>query len=143
MDGRFYVGQGSHLETVPHAEGEEPQSWTLHYENELLVVAPETLDIIEKKIYSHGRKTCCGAQNIETDGKVLYISFYSADGNDPDLVAYDKDLKPVRLMKADASNGIICTGVTNGVPQFLKCKTREGETGVSAEICSCGVSEIK
>ncbi len=128
LDGVLYVGRGSHLETVPHAEGEEPKSRTPHVPNEVLRVDPETLEVKDLVVIEHGHRTSYGAQNIATDGKELYFCFY---GN-PDLVVYGKDLKPVRLLNAGAGNGFECIGRENGAPKFLKCRTENWKKGAGA-----------
>lgn len=123
LNGKLYVGNGSHLETVPCQPGNQPQSKTPHLENDLSIVDPATLELEKTVVYSHGDKTRYGAQNIDTDGKLLYVSFYGATARDPDLVAYDANLKPVAKYVAQASNGLIYTKLTEGLPSFLKCVT--------------------
>ena len=132
LNGKLYVGNGSHLETVPHRQGEVPQSKTPHLDNVMAIVDPETLELERSVVYSHGEKTKYGAQNIETDGKLLYVSFYPATAKDPDLVAYDVELKPVAKFRAKASNGLIYTGETDGVPSFLKIVTTNRDAAVGA-----------
>ena len=119
LDGVLYVGRGSHLDTVPHAEGEAPKSKTPHFQNEVLRVDPETLEVRDLVVIEHGHRTSYGAQNIATDGTDLYFCFYGQ----PDLVAYGKDLKPRRLFNAGAGNGFECVGLKDGAPRFLKCRT--------------------
>lgn len=119
LNGKFYVGNGCHRETVPHKPGEEPQSKTPHLDNDMAIVNAETLELEEVIAYSHGYKTRYGAQNIETDGKLLYISFYPETEGDPELVAYDTNLKPVAFYNAKASNGLIYKGEDNGRKKFF------------------------
>ena len=132
--GKLYVGRGSHLETVPPGPDGKPQSKTPHLENEMAIVDPETLELLELKTYGHGRKTKYGAQNIATDGKLLYVSFYPGEKDAPDLVAYDNDLKPVRSFNAKASNGLEFVGMRDGTPRFIKCETVKKDGGISARI---------
>ena len=132
LNGKLYVGNGCHRETVPHKPGEEPQSKTPHLDNDMAIVNAETLELEKVVPYSHGHKTRYGAQNIETDGKLLYVTFYPATPNDPDLVAYNADLKPVAHYHAKASNGIVYKGVSDGRPTFLKCETRHANDGLGA-----------
>lgn len=132
LNGRFYVGSGCHRETVPHALGEEPQSKTPHLDNDMAIVDAQTLELEKVVSYTHGHKTRYGAQNIATDGKLLYIAFYPASESDPDLVAYDADLKPVAKYRAEAANGLIWRGTTDGHPAFLKCATQKMESGIGA-----------
>lgn len=132
--GKLYVGRGSHLETVPPGPDGKPQSKTPHLENEMAIVDPDTLELLEVKTYGHGRKTRYGAQNIATDGKLLYVSFYPGEEGAPDLVAYDKDQKPVRSFNAKASNGLEFVGIRDGEPRFLKCETVKEGGRISARI---------
>lgn len=143
LDGRLYVGQGSHLETVPHAAGAKPESKTPHLENDMLIVDPETLEVVEKRTYSHGGKTRYGAQNITTDGKLLYVTFYPGEKGAPDLVAYDRDLKPGWKAVAGAGTGIEFVGFENGKPRFLKSKTIKGKGTISAEILAANPREVR
>lgn len=132
LNGKLYVGNGCHRETVPHEEGEEPQSKTPHLENDMAIVNPETLELEKTVVYSHGEKTRYGAQNIVSDGKLLYVSFYGATAEDADLVAYDADLKSVSKYMAKASNGFVYMGRENGLPQLLKCETTNQDGVVGA-----------
>ena len=132
LNGKLYVGNGSHLETVPRQPGKEPQSKTPHLDNDMSIVNPETLELERSVTYSHGELTRYGAQNIETDGKLLYVSFYSATAKGSDLVAYDADLKPVAKYRAKASNGIVYTGRADGLPSFLKCETTNKDGALGA-----------
>ena len=134
FDGKLYVGRGSHLETVPPGPDGKPQSKTPHLENEMAIVDPETLELLELKTYGHGRKTKYGAQNLATDGKLLYVSFYPGEKDAPDLVAYDKDLKPVRSFNAKASNGLEFAGLQDGTTRFIKCETVKKDGRISARI---------
>ena len=134
LNDKLYVGNGCHRETVPHPEGKEPQSKTPHPDNDMAIVDPETLELERTVVYSHGAKTRYGAQNIVSDGKGLYISFYAATANDPDLVYYDAELKPVSRYRANVSNGFVCTGETNGCPLFLKCETTNRNGTVEATL---------
>lgn len=146
LDGILYVGRGSHLETVPHKEGEKAQSKTPHFQNEVLRVDPVTLEVKDLTVIEHGFKTRYGAQNIATDGKDLYFCFYGT----PDLVVYGKDLKPLRRYTANVGNGFEFVGVENGVPKFIKCKTtnwkgkdRDAKKGIVANISFATLKEFK
>lgn len=143
LNGKLFVGNGCHCETVPHPEGKEPQSKTPHPDNDMAIVDPETLELERTVVYSHGEKTRYGAQNIETDGKLLYVSFYPATAKDPDLVAYDVELKPVAKFRAKASNGLIYTGEADGLPSFLKVVTTNRGGAVGAVLIRADVKEWK
>lgn len=132
MNGKLFVGNGCHRETVPHEPGVEPQSKTPHFDNDMAVVDAETLELEKVVPYTHGYKTRYGAQNIESDGKLLYVSFYPATAKDPDLVAYDAELKPMAKFKAKASNGLVYAGSANGLPSFLRCETTKQDGVVGA-----------
>lgn len=139
LNGKLYVGNGCHRETVPHEAGEEPQSKTPHLDNDMAIVDAETLELEKVVPYTHGRKTRYGAQNIETDGRLLYITFYPEGKDDPDLVAYDAHLKPVALYRAQSSNGLVYRGEAGGLPAFLKCETRSTKDGIGAVLKSATV----
>lgn len=141
LNGKLYVGNGCHRETVPHREGMEPESKTPHLENDLAIVNPETLELEKTVVYSHGEKTKYGAQNIVSDGNLLYLSFYGATAEDSDLVAYDADLKPVSKYKAKASNGFVYVGWEDGLPQLLKCETTNQAGVVGAVLTSATVTK--
>ena len=136
LNGKLYVGNGCHCETVPHQEGKEPESKTPHLENDMAIVNPETLELEKTVVYSHGEKTRYGAQNIVSDGKLLYVSFYPATAKGSGLVAYDADLKPVAKYKANVSNGFVYAGDVNGQPSFLKCETTKQDGAVGAVLKS-------
>lgn len=136
LDGVLYVGRGSHLDTVPHGDGEAPKSKTPHFQNEVLRIDPETLEVKDLVVIEHGHRTSYGAQNIATDGTDLYFCFYGQ----PDLVAYGKDLKPRRLYSAGAGNGFEFVGLKDGSPQFLKCRTLNWKKGESAGPLSAEIS---
>ena len=142
LNGKLYVGNGCHRETVPHQEGAEPQSRTPHLENDMAIVNPETLELEKTVVYSHGEKTKYGAQNIVSDGKQLYISFYGSTAKDPDLVAYDAELKPVAKYKANASNGLVYSGWRDGRPSFLKCETTNQDGVVGAVLKSVVATRV-
>lgn len=65
---------------------------------------------------------------------VKAISHYPGEEGAPDLVAYDKDLKPVRSFNAKASNGLEFVGIRDGEPRFLKCETVKEGGRISARI---------
>ena len=47
-----------------------------------------------------------GAQDICHDGKNVLVSFYRGEKDAPAFVAFDRDLKPVKLVRGfEASNG--------------------------------------
>ena len=140
LNGKLYVGNGCHRETVPHKPGEEPQSKTPHLDNDMAIVNAETLELEKVVPYTHGQKTRYGAQNIETDGKLLYVTFYPDGTDDPDLVSYDADLKPVARYHAKASNGLVYRGEANGRPAFLKCETHPTQGGIGAILKSATVT---
>lgn len=142
LNGKLYVGNGCHCETVPHQEGKEPESKTPHLENDMAIVNPETLELEKTVVYSHGEKTRYGAQNIVSDGKLLYVSFYAAASKDPDLVAYDAELKPVTKYKAKASNGLVYLGWQDGRPSFLKCETTNQDGVVGAVLKSVVATKV-
>ena len=132
LNGKLYVGNGCHRETVPHEPGVEPQSKTPHLDNDMAIVDAETLELEKVVAYTHGHPTHYGAQNIATDGRLLYVTFYPAGKGGPDLVAYDTALKPVAQYCAKASNGLIPRGQADGLPAFLKCETLKAKDGVGA-----------
>ena len=143
MNGKLYVGNGCHRETVPHEPGVEPQSKTPHPDNDMAIVNAETLELEKVVPYTHGHKTRYGAQNIESDGKLLYVSFYPAETKGPDLVAYDADLKPAAKFKAAASNGLVYTGQADGLPSFLKCETTKRDGAVGAVLKRAVVTRLQ
>ena len=138
LNGKLYVGNGSHLKTVPHPHGEVPQSKTPHLDNVMAIIDPETLELVKTVVYSHGERTRYGAQNIVSDGKLLYVSFYPDTAQDSDLVAYDAELKAVAKYKANASNGFVYTGDVNGLPSFLKCETTK-QGGAVGAVLKCAL----
>lgn len=142
LNGKLYVGNGCHRETVPHQEGKVPESKTPHLENDMAIVNPETLELERTIVYSHGEKTRYGAQNIVSDGKLLYVSFYGSTAKDPDLVAYDAELKPVAKYKAKASNGLVYLGWQDGRPSFLKCETTNHDGVIGAVLKSVVATKV-
>ena len=134
LDGVLYVGRGSHLDTAPQKGGGGPVSKNPHFENEVVRIDPETLEEKGLAVIGHGHMTRFGAQNIASDGTNLYFCFYGK----PDLVVYDRDLKPVKLLNAGAGNGFEFVGTADGKPRFLKCRTLNWKakpaTELSAEI---------
>jgi len=127
FNGALYVGQGAHLQSVPHKEGEIPQSQTPHLENEMLILDPQTLAVKAHRVYSHGYKTRYGAQNIATDGKCLYVTFYSGENGAPDLVTYDAELRPLKHYVANASTGLEYGSGCENEAHFLKCVSKGGK----------------
>lgn len=126
-NGSLYVGQGSHLETVPHKKGEAPRSKTPHLENELLVLDPETLAVRARHVITHGNRTRYGIQNLTSVGTRLFATFYPGEPGAPDLVVYNADLRPLRRYVAGASNGLQFSTDENGAPCLVKCVTGVGK----------------
>ena len=143
FNGKLYVGNGCHRETVPHPEGREPQSETPHFDNDMAIVDPESLELEKTVVYSHGEKTSYGAQNIVSGGELLYVSFYPATIKDPDLVAYNAELNPVAKYRAKASNGLVYIENVNGQPSFLKCETTSQDGAVGAVLKCMSVKKEK
>jgi len=127
FNGAIYAGRGSHRETVPHKEGVEPQSKTPHLDNEMVVLDSETLQVKKLLVFSHGSKTHYGVQNATSDGKVLYATFYPAEGGAPDLVAFDAEMRPQRGYRVRSSTGFECVPSEDGALRFVRCVSGGGK----------------
>ncbi|MBQ2631067.1 MAG: hypothetical protein IJG13_15440 [Kiritimatiellae bacterium] len=58
----------------------------------------ETLEPIGKPfVVDHGEEASCGAQNLATDGKFIYASYYTRDeaARTPNFIVFDRDFKVV------------------------------------------------
>lgn len=97
LDGVLYLGMGSNH--VPSKES--------HRENFFRRYDPKTLQPLgPRQIVDFGYMTHYGAQDISHDGKNVLVSFYRGEKGAPAFVAFDRDLKPVKLVRGfEASNG--------------------------------------
>ena len=97
LDGVLYLGMGSNH--VPSKES--------HRENFFRRYDPKTLQPLgPRQIVDFGYMTHYGAQDICHDGKNVLVSFYRGEKGAPAFVAFDRDMKPVKLVRGfEASNG--------------------------------------
>ena len=95
LDGMLYVGMGA--KTQP--------SKAPHRVNLFGRFDPATLkETAPRQEVDYGFDTHYGAQNILTDGKLLFVNFYGAKGSPP-FVAFDKDFKPVKTFRFGTGQG--------------------------------------
>lgn len=95
LDGTLYVGMGA--KTQP---SKEP-----HRVNIFGRFDPITLkETAPRQEVDYGFETHYGAQNILTDGKLIFVNFYGAKGAPP-FVAFDKDLKPLKTFRFGTGQG--------------------------------------
>lgn len=117
LNGVLYLGMGSVGQV-----GNKP-----HRENLVGRFRPETLEEIDRKPIDCGMETCFGAQNITTDGKDLYFSFYPAKLGDPPLAVFHADLSFDRMipMKQSPNNGfdLLPERLRAGHTRFLRVQT--------------------
>ncbi|MBR4171305.1 MAG: hypothetical protein IKR48_06605 [Kiritimatiellae bacterium] len=117
LNGVLYLGMGSVGQV-----GSKP-----HRENLVGRFRPETLEEIDRKPIDCGMETCFGAQNITTDGKDLYFSFYPAKRGDPPLAIFHADLTFDRMIsvKQSPNNGfdLLPKRLAAGHPRFLRVQT--------------------
>ncbi len=96
LDGVVYLGMGS--KTQP--------SKNPHRVNILGRFDAETLEEIAPRAeFDYGYETKYGFQNITTDGKLLYGSFYAVVGA-PQIVAFDRDLHVLATHRLPANQGL-------------------------------------
>ncbi len=97
LDGVLYVGMGAN-----HQPSKEP-----HRENVFCRFEAKTLKPLgERQIVDFGHKTKYGSQDISHDGEHVLVSFYRGEKGAPAFVAFDRALKPVKLVGGfDASQG--------------------------------------
>ena len=90
LDGVLYLGMGSNHE--PSKES--------HRENFFRRYDPKTLQPLgPRQIVDFGYMTHYGAQDICHDGKNVLVSFYRGEKDAPAFVAFDRDFKPVKLVR--------------------------------------------
>lgn len=117
LDGVLYVGMGS--KTQP--------SKNPHRVNILGRFDAKTLkEIAPRAEFDYGYETKYSFQNITTDGKELYGSFYSVDGA-PQIVVFDKDLNVLRtyFLKANQGLDVMPPKLTGGQLLFIKAKSHK------------------
>jgi len=75
--------------------------------------------------FDYGYETKFGFQNIATDGKVLYGTFYSVKGA-PQVAVFDKALKILGTHTLEANQGldVVPPALTGGKLLFVKAKTK-------------------
>ena len=87
----------------------------------------ETLESIgEPFLVDHGEDSSCGSQNMATDGKYIYSSYYTLDetANTPNLIVYDKDFKVVAKHVYGWNHGMdVVPGGKDGAVRFVFCYT--------------------
>lgn len=134
LDGILYVGMGAK---------EEP-SRDPHRINILGRFDAETLKEIPPRIeFDYGYKTQYGAQNITTDGKLLYASFYAV-GSSPKIVVFDKELKIIGTHHFPANQGleVMPTSLTDGKIKFINSTTKNIRNP-NAVTCIIEILELK
>ena len=95
LDGVLYVGMGS----------KTPPSKNPHRVNVLGRFDAKTLkEIAPRQDFDYGYDTKYGFQDIATDGKLLYATFYAVAGA-PQMAVFDKDGKIVGVSKSGSNQG--------------------------------------
>lgn len=95
LDGILYVGMGSKMQP-----SKDPHRVNLfgHFD-------PATLEeSLPRQEVDYGFETHYGAQNILSDGKLLFVNFYGAKGSPP-FVAFEKDLTPLKMFHFGTGQG--------------------------------------
>jgi hypothetical protein len=95
LDGTLYVGMGA--KTQPSKEPHRVNLFGRFDPVSLKETAP-------RQEVDYGFETHYGAQNMLTDGKILYVNFYGAKGSPP-FVAFDKDFKPLKTFRFGTGQG--------------------------------------
>ena len=117
LDGVIYIGMGAK---------EQPSS-NPHRINILGRFDAKTLkEIAPRAEFDYGYETQYSFQNITTDGKEIYGSFYSVSGA-PQIVVFDKDLKVVRTHFLSANQGldVMPEKLSEGKLLFIKAKSHK------------------
>lgn len=124
LNGKLYVGQGVHTNTVPPDKDGRIRPNTPHLDNEIAVVDAETLELERVRVVNYGEPTKYGVQTMANDGKCVYCCFYAGR----DFVALDPDLNLVRVGRINAGTGMEIVGEKDGEPRFAACR-RIGKRG--------------
>ena len=87
----------------------------------------ETLEPIgEPFLVDHGDDSSCGSQNMTTDGKYIYSSYYTLDetAHTPNLIVYDTDFNVVAKYEYGWNHGMdVVPGGRDGAVRFVYCST--------------------
>ncbi len=87
----------------------------------------ETLESIgEPFIVDHGEESNCGSQNMTTDGRYIYSSYYviSEQARTPNLMVYDTDFNVIAKYTYGFNNGMdFVPGGKDGAVRFAFCCT--------------------
>ena len=115
LDGVLYVGMGA----------KEQPSRNPHRINLLGRFDATTLkEIAPRAEFDYGYETSFSFQNITTDGKEIYASFYSVK-DAPQIVVFDKDLMVLRtyFLKANQGLDVMPRKLSGGKLLFIKAKS--------------------
>ena len=87
----------------------------------------ETLEpLCEPFIVDHGEEANCGAQNMATDGKYIYSSYYvlSEQAHTPNLIVFDTDFNVIAKYEYGWNQGMdVLPGGRDGAVRFAFCYT--------------------
>ncbi len=116
LDGVLYLGMGA--KTQPSQQAHRVNVVGRFDAKTLAETAP-------RADFDYGYETKFGFQNIATDGKVLYGTFYSVKGA-PQVAVFDKKLRVLGTHTLDANQGldVVPPALTGGKLLFVKAKTK-------------------
>ncbi len=128
LDGILYVGMGA----------KEQPSKEAHRINILGRFDAKTLkETAPRAEFDYGYETSYSFQNITTDGKVIYASFYTVK-DAPQIVVFDKNLKIIRthFLKANQGLDVMPKRLSGGKRLFIKAKSHRTTTDSKSVSCS-------
>lgn len=127
LDGILYLGMGA-------ARGQP--SAKPHRVNILGRFDACALDEIAPRAeFDYGHETKYGFQNITTDGRRLYGTFYAVEGA-PQVVVFDKELRVVGTHRLEANQGLdaLPPGLNGGRTRFIRATSL---LGTDKKIAAC------
>ena len=126
LDGVLYLGMGARDQ--PSAKPHRVNLLGRFDANTLEEVAP-------RAAFDYGHETKFGFQNITTDGKRLYGSFYAVKGA-PQVAVFDRDLRVTGTHRFKANQGLdaLPSELSGGRKLFIRATTR---LGADRKIAAC------
>lgn len=114
LDGVLYVGLG------PNSDRRNPYLGSRFGKFDAETLKP----LCDPFLVDPGYPVCSGVQNITTDGKLLYVSFYTPDEDTPRFSVFDRDFRPLSSHKFGHRQGCeIVGGAPDGVTRFAYAYT--------------------
>ncbi len=116
LDGVLYVGMGAKVQPSKNP----------HRVNILGRFDAQTLtEIAPRADFDYGHETKFGFQNITTDGRVIYASFYGA-GKAPNIAVFDQDLNILGTNPYPAYQGfdVMPKSLTGGKLVFIRARNK-------------------